>query len=94
MHGKALRQEYNGSYREKVRMTIEEQVLEKLRDLPPERQKEVLQFVESLKEKGESKKPRRSLLGLWADLNVHVTEEDIAEARREMWGNFPRDIEL
>ena len=32
--------------------------------------------------------------GLWADLNIHITEEDIAEARREMWGNFPRDIKL
>jgi hypothetical protein len=26
------------------------------------------------------------------DLNIHITEEDIAEARREMWGDFPRDI--
>jgi len=73
-------------------MTIEEQVVEKLRDLPLERQKEVLDFVESLKEKSAVKKPRRSLLGLWADLNTHITEEDIAEARHEMWGNFPRDI--
>jgi hypothetical protein len=75
-------------------MTLEEQLLEKLRDLPPEKKKEVLDFVDFLKEKGSAKKPRRSLLGLWADLNFHVTEEDIAEARREMWGNFPRDIEL
>jgi hypothetical protein len=75
-------------------MTIEEQVLEKLRDLPPEKQKEVLDFVDSLKDKDGSKQPRRSLLGLWADLNIHITEEDIAEARREMWGNFPRDIEI
>ncbi|MGA9474050.1 MAG: DUF2281 domain-containing protein [Terriglobales bacterium] len=75
-------------------MTIEQQVLEKLRDLPPEKQKEVLDFVDFLKEKNSTKKERRSLLGLWADLNFHVTEEDIAEARREMWGNFPRDIEL
>ena len=75
-------------------MTIEQQVLEKLRDLPPEKQKEVLDFVDFLKEKNSTKKPRRSLLGLWADLNIHITEEDIAEARREMWGNFPRDIEL
>ena len=29
-----------------------------------------------------------------ADLNVDITEADIAEARREMWGNFPRDIEF
>jgi len=75
-------------------MTIEEQVLEKLRDLPPEKQKEVLDFVDFLKKKNGAKKARRSLLGLWADLNFHVTEEDITEARREMWGNFPRDIEL
>lgn len=75
-------------------MTIEQQVVEKLRELPPEKQKEVLDFVEFLKEKNRAKKPLRSLLGLWEDLNIHITEEDIAEARREMWGNFPRDVEL
>ena len=76
-------------------MTIEQQVLEKLRDLPPEKQKGVLDFVDFLKEKSTSpKKPLRSLLGLWSDLKVHLTEEDIAEARREMWGNFPRHINL
>jgi hypothetical protein len=73
-------------------MTIEQQVLEKLRDLPPEKQKEVLDLVDSLKALDNSKRPRRSLRGLWADLNIHVTEEDLAQARREMWGNFPRDI--
>ena len=33
--------------------------------------------------------PRKSLRGLWQGLDI--TEEDIAEARREMWGNFPRE---
>jgi hypothetical protein len=75
-------------------MTIEEQILAKLRDLPPEKQQEVLEFVDSLKKENGPKTPRRSLRGLWADLNIHITEEDIAEARREMWGNFPRDIKL
>lgn len=75
-------------------MNIEQQVLEKLRELPPEKQKEVLDFVEFVKEKSETRKPLRSLLGLWSDLNFHVTEEDIAQARRDMWGNFPRDVEL
>jgi hypothetical protein len=75
-------------------VTIEQQVLEKLRGLPPDKQKEVLDFVDFLKERKETTGPRRSLLGLWKDLNIHITEEDIAEARREMWGNFPRDIEL
>jgi mRNA-degrading endonuclease RelE of RelBE toxin-antitoxin system len=73
-------------------MTIEQQVLEKLRDLPPDKQKEVLDFVDFLKEKTSPEKPRRSLRGLWANLNINITEEDIAQARREMWGNFPRDL--
>lgn len=72
-------------------MTIGEQILEKLRELSPEKQKEVLNFVESLKQ-GDGVRPRRSLRGLWKDLGFQVTEEDIAEARREMWGEFPRDI--
>lgn len=71
--------------------TIEQSVLEKLRALPPEKQQEVLDFVEFLEHKTVANKPRRSLMGLCADLNVHITEEDIAEARREMWGNFPRE---
>ena len=75
-------------------MTIEEMVLEKLRGLPREKQREVLKFVESLKPDGGTKKPLRSLEGIWEDLNIDITEEDIAEARREMWGNFPRDIKV
>ncbi|MGH9795362.1 MAG: hypothetical protein ACRD5G_11355 [Candidatus Acidiferrales bacterium] len=73
-------------------MTIEEMVLEKLRELPPEKQKEVLEFAESLKKTNGPPKSLRSLEGLWADLDINITEEDIAEARREMWGNFPRDV--
>jgi hypothetical protein len=37
------------------------------------------------------KTPKRSLLGLWEDLNNNVSADDIDEARREMWGNFPRE---
>ena len=72
-------------------MKIEEMVLERLRDLPPEKKKEVLAFVDSLKQKDGARKPLRSLRGFWADLGIEITEEDIAEARREMWGNFPRE---
>jgi Protein of unknown function (DUF2281) len=73
-------------------MTIEQQVLEKLRTLPPEKQKEVLDFVDSLKKNPETK-PLRNLRGLWKDMGMDdITEEDIAENRREMLANFPRDI--
>ncbi len=73
-------------------MTIEQAVLENLRDLPVDKQQEVLDFTEFLRQKLHKKKPRRSLRGLCADLNIAVTEEDIAEARKEMWGNFPREF--
>ncbi len=73
-------------------MSIEEAVVEKLRALPPQHQQEVLEFVESLEQRGAVKQPRRNVKGLWADLNVTITEEDIAQARREMWGSFPRDF--
>src|SRR5208337_4110124 len=78
----------------RLAMTIERKVLEKLRDLPPDKQKAVLDFVESLNKEEGKKGALRSVEGLWADLDIQITEEDIAEARREMWGNFPRDIEL
>ena len=71
-------------------MSIEKSVLEKLLKLPTDKQKEVLDFVESLEKAGATRR-RRSLKGLWADLGVEVSPEDIAEARREMWGGFPRE---
>ena len=32
--------------------------------------------------------PRKSLRGVWH--GIDITEADIAAARQEMWGNFPR----
>ncbi len=71
-------------------MGVEEAVLEKLRDLPPDKQQEVLDFVDFLREKKAIKASHRSLRGLWADLGVDISEEDITEARRGMWEEFPR----
>jgi len=72
-------------------MSIEKSVLEKLLKLPADKQTEVLDFVEALEKKAGATRRRRSLKGLWADLGVEVSPEDIAEARREMWGGFPRE---
>lgn len=71
-------------------MSIEKTVLEKLLKLPLDKQKEVLDFVESLEKKTTPKDRRRSFKGLWADLGVSISPEDIAEARREMWAGYPR----
>jgi len=73
-------------------MNLEQAVLYKLRALPPERQQEVLDFVEFLQQKTIVKRQLKSVKGMWADLKVDITEEDIAQARQEMWGNFPREI--
>lgn len=72
-------------------MDIGQVVVEKLKTLPPEKQKEVLDFVDFLHQKRIIKEPRRSVKGLWADLGVDITEEDVAEVRQEMWTNFPRE---
>jgi hypothetical protein len=72
-------------------MTVEQQVLEKLRELPLQVQEEVLAYISRLQERTR-RRARRSLAGLWADLGVNVSEEDIFQARQEMWGNFPRDV--
>ena len=72
-------------------MGIAESVLTKLRSLPPDKQQEVVDFVDFLHARSLRTRPKGTLEGLWADFGVDITEEDIAEARREMWGNFPRD---
>ncbi|MEG4805493.1 DUF2281 domain-containing protein [Microcoleus sp. ARI1-B5] len=73
-------------------MNLEQAVLDKLRTLPPDKQQEVLDFAEFLQKKILPKRALKSVKGLCADLKVDITEEDIAQARQEMWGNFPREI--
>lgn len=72
-------------------MTLEQSILNAVRALPPQKQAEVLKVAESLKHGAEPKRPRKSGRGLWADLGVSLSAEDIDEARKEMWGNFPRN---
>lgn len=50
--------------------------------------------MESLKHNGERTEQLDNLEGLWADLNIRISEEGISQTRRELWGNFPRDIKL
>jgi hypothetical protein len=71
-------------------MTTEEAILDKVRKLPPEKQMELLKFADSLETPAQPKS-LRSPEGLWADLDIDIFEEEIAEVRREIWKNFPRD---
>lgn len=73
-----------------------EEVLDLAKRLPL-RQK--LQLIEAivpdlaapLAAEEEKAKPLRSLYGLWKDLGIDLSTEDIDAARREMWGTFPRE---
>ncbi len=63
-------------------------ILTRLHFLPLEKQQELLDFADFLMQKNRIKRKRRSIEGLCADLNIHITETDIAKARREMWGAY------
>ena len=74
-----------------------EQVLSFAQTLKPTEQAQLISRLASLMEKNVTKveqnqpAPRRPLHGILADLGPAPSAEDIDEARREMWGNFPRD---
>jgi hypothetical protein len=73
-------------------MSAEQQLADILRQLPPAKHEEVLNFAQFLRSKGPAApQPRTSAEGLWADLGVSLSAEDIDEARREAWGNSPRE---
>lgn len=72
-------------------MTTWELIAEKVKELPPEKQQEVLDFLEFLRGRQPQKRPVRSLRGLWSDLGIDVTAEEIDKARQELWDKFPRN---
>ena len=71
-------------------MSIEQAILEAVRTLPAEKQQEVLSHVTRLREEAAPQKPFKSVKGLWADLGISLSAEDIEENQSEMWKNFPR----
>ena len=64
-------------------ITLEQSVLEAVRTLPPEKQREVLEHAERLRRQSSKPlTPRWSGKGLWADLNITLTAEEIEENQR------------
>ncbi len=69
-----------------------DQVLELAEQLPPTDQARLIeQLAPRIARVLAAAQPsqRESLRGLWQ--GVDITDEDIAEARREMWASFPRE---
>ncbi len=77
-------------------MSIVEEITVKSNSLPFELQREVLDFVEFIVHKNHSetkaKRPSfRSVRGILKHRNFENLEQNLAEVRREMWQNFPRE---
>ena len=69
--------------------TLEDVIVEKLRKLPEEKQMQVRDFVEFLHSRALPTQPRQSIKGIAKHLiDKPVTEEEIYEARKEMWGEY------
>lgn len=64
-------------------MATWERIAEKARELPPEKQGRVLELVESLQR--DRVRTHQDPAGLLADLEIDLGEEDLAEARKEIW---------
>ena len=75
-------------------MSIVEELVETVKQLPRDKQLRVRDFIVQLQSDTEGGPPFKGFLGALEHLHCDISEEDIAEARREMWGSFPRDIEL
>jgi hypothetical protein len=59
--------------------------------LPAEKQQEILSHATRLRDEAARKKPFKSVKGLWADLGISLSADDIEENQREMWKDFPRE---
>ena len=72
-------------------MSIEDAILEAVRALPDDKKLDVLQLANKLRAESPSGTPLVDFEGAWSDLGIDLSKEDIDDARREMWKNFPRD---
>jgi len=72
-------------------MSLEQAILEAVRALPADKQREILSHAVSLRDGTVKRRPFKSVKGLWADLGISLSADAIEENQREMWKNFPRD---
>jgi hypothetical protein len=77
-----------------MQMTVQEELINILHSLPHEKQEEILSHARSIAQTTKTVPAKRRLRGLCAGLGMDISEGEIAELRKEMWGNFPRDFSV
>jgi hypothetical protein len=75
-------------------MSLETELIEKIKQLPADKQLLVKSLVDELARIRTQFAPAAAppWYGSLEYLGKTISEEDIAEARREMWGHFPREV--
>jgi hypothetical protein len=72
-------------------MSLEQAILEAVRALPADKQQEVLNHAARLRGEAGKKRPFKNVRGLWADLGISLSPEEIERNQREMWRTLPRE---
>jgi hypothetical protein len=75
-------------------MSLPAELIEKIKQLPAGQQMLVKSLVDQLARVGEQQGPLLTSpwFGSLEHLGIDISEDDIADARREMWGSFPREL--
>ena len=73
-------------------MNLERELLNRVRTLPSEQQREVVELVNRLQRTRSFPKKGKSLAGLWTKYNIDLSEDDLKKVRTEMWAKFPRAL--
>lgn len=71
-------------------MSLEQAILEAVRSLPPDKQREIYEHASRLRSECGKRPPFKSVRGLWADLSISLSAEEIDANQQEMWSGFPR----
>jgi len=72
-------------------MSLEQAILEAVQALPADKQQEVLDHAARLRDEVGRQSAFKSIRGLWADLGISLTQEELDENQRDMWRTFPRE---
>ena len=70
-------------------MDLIELIATRIRRWPRERQRQLARIVEEM-DPDSAPEEVDTVRGLWADFEVDVSNEQIQEAREELFGDFPR----
>ena len=74
-------------------MRSEEVLFARIKVLPPNLKEEAIHFVEFLETKIKPQAKRKSLKGSLSHLKIQISDDDIREARNEMWRGYTQDTE-